>query len=107
MPILYVTTREGRIKTVTVTAQSELSIMEILRDNGFDEVLALCGGSCSCATCHVYVEVGLLSSLAPMNGDESDLLESSSHRKVNSRLSCQIKWSDSMDGSCVEIAPEE
>lgn len=105
MPVVYVTTREGERRSVI--AQSERSIMEVLRDNGFDEILALCGGSCSCATCHVYVEERRLSSLPPMTDDENDLLESSSHRRVNSRLSCQILLSDELDGMRIEIAPKD
>lgn len=81
--------------------------MEAIRDNGFDQLLALCGGSCSCATCHVFIRQGPGDiSLAPQ-GDESDLLDSSSHRTENSRLSCQITLTDAHDGMVVQIAPED
>ena len=105
MPSLYVTKRDGDRRTVI--GRTGLSIMEVLRDDGLDEVVSLCGGSCSCATCHVYVEEGWLSVLPPMTGDENELLESSSHRKLNSRLSCQIPFSDCLDGIRIEIAPED
>lgn len=83
--------REGDEKNIP--GQNGLSIMEILRDTGFDELLALCGGCCSCATCHVYVEETRLSLLPPMSDDENDLLDSSDHRQANSRLSCgQTVW---------------
>jgi 2Fe-2S ferredoxin len=82
-------------------------VMEILRENGFHEPLALCGGACSCATCHVFVDPERLALLPPMSEDENDLLDSSSHRKANSRLSCQIPFSDALDGLRVAIAPAD
>ncbi len=81
--------------------------MEILRDNGFTELLALCGGACSCATCHVFVDPAKLQLLKPMSEDENDLLDSSSHRKANSRLSCQIRFVEALDGLRITIAPED
>ena len=55
MPKLIVTTREGETSEIDVS--DGLTVMEAIRDNGFDELLALCGGCCSCATCHVHVHV--------------------------------------------------
>lgn len=79
--------------------------MEAIRDNGFDEMLALCGGCCSCATCHVYVDnLELTSTICP---DEDDLLDSSDNRTNKSRLSCQIKLTNDLEGLNVQIAPEE
>lgn len=89
-----------------VQGQTGLSVMEIVRDNGFDELLALCGGCCSCATCHVYVDPEFAPNLSEMSEDENDLLDSSSYRNDRSRLSCQIAFSDAVDGMRVEIAPE-
>ena len=54
MPKLIVVSRSG--EETTVDAASGLTVMEAIRDNGFDELLALCGGCCSCATCHVHVD---------------------------------------------------
>ena len=105
MSILHVTTRDG--DTREIEGREGLSIMEILRDNGIDEVFALCGGCCSCATCHVHVEEDRFTSLPPMSDDENDLLDRSSHRQGNSRLSCQLPWSDDFDGLHVTVAPEE
>lgn len=105
MSTLHVMTREGEEKDVQ--GEDGLSIMELLRDNGFDELLALCGGCCSCATCHVYVGGNRNLSLPPLSDDENDLLDSSSHRKENSRLSCQLSWSEALDGLHVTIAPED
>jgi ferredoxin, 2Fe-2S len=81
--------------------------MELIRDNGFDELLALCGGCCSCATCHVFVDDSFADKLPAMSEDENDLLDSSDHRAGNSRLSCQLQFTDALDGLKVTIAPED
>ena len=102
---LHVTTREGENRSVE--GQSGLSVMEIIRDAGFDELLALCGGCCSCATCHVHVDPAHVDRLPPMSDDENDLLDSSSYRNERSRLSCQIQFGNDLDGLAVTIAPED
>ena len=105
MPQLRVTTREG-VET-TIEGEAGLSVMEVIRDAGIDELLALCGGCCSCATCHVYVEPDFAERLPAMSEDENDLLDSSDHRDERSRLSCQIPFVDALDGIGVTIAPED
>jgi 2Fe-2S ferredoxin len=105
MPKLIVVNRAG--EETAVEATSGLSVMENIRDNGFDELLALCGGSCSCATCHVHVDEDWLAAVGAPNPDEDDLLESSDHRQPNSRLSCQIEMTAVLDGLRVTIAPED
>ena len=105
MPKLIVTTRSG--ETREVEAQSGLTVMEAIRDNGFDELLALCGGCCSCATCHVHVDPEFAAMLPAMTEDENDLLDSSDDRDATSRLSCQIPFSDELDGLRVRIAAED
>ena len=81
--------------------------MKAIRDPGIDEVLALCGGCCSCATCHVHVDEDWFGKLPPMSDDEGDLLDSSDHRTATSRLSCQLPFSEALDGLRVTIAPED
>ena len=81
--------------------------MEILRDAGFDELLALCGGCCSCATCHIHVDPAFVDSLPCMGSDESDLLDSSDHRDGWSRLSCQVMFLADLNGLRVQIAKED
>ena len=81
-------------------------LMEPVRDAFPDDLLALCGGSCSCATCHVYVEESFLDKLPPMGEIEQELLDSSDHRRLNSRLSCQLPVTAEFEGLKVEIAPE-
>ncbi|MFN2098588.1 2Fe-2S iron-sulfur cluster-binding protein [Altererythrobacter sp. MF3-039] len=105
MPKLTVVDRSGSESTIEV--EDGLTVMEAIRDNGFDELLALCGGCCSCATCHVHVDPAHQDKLPAMSEDEDDLLESSDHRNETSRLSCQIPFNDDLDGLKVTIAPED
>lgn len=105
MPTIHVTGREGEEKAITV--DNGISVMEAIRDNGFDELLALCGGCCSCATCHIHVDSDWKAKLPEMSEDEDDLLESSDHRDEFSRLSCQIEMSDDLDGLKVKVADED
>ena len=105
MPKLVVVNRSG--EESTVEAAAGLSVMEAIRDNGFDELLALCGGCCSCATCHIYVDPSFTDKLPKMSEDENDLLESSDHRNDTSRLSCQVQMTADLDGLKVTIAPED
>ena len=71
------------------------------------QLLALCGGCCSCATCHVHIDPAFADRLPKMGEDENDLLDSTDHRNETSRLSCQIPVSDALDGLIVTIAPED
>ena len=106
MPItVSVTTRDGRTKELTAIAGR--SLMENLRSGGIEEILALCGGCCSCATCHVYVDDEWLPAMPPMSEDEDDLLDTSGAREANSRLSCQIPVTPELDGLSVTVAPED
>ncbi|KLD79006.1 2Fe-2S iron-sulfur cluster binding domain-containing protein [Xanthomonas hyacinthi] len=104
MPTLIVTTRQNERRTID--AAEGLSLMEALRDAGFDELLAMCGGCCSCATCHVYVDADFVDRLPPMADEESELLGSSDHRTSRSRLACQVAFTAELDGLAVTIAPE-
>ena len=105
MPRLVVTNREGATSEIEVS--DGLTVMEAIRDNGFDELLALCGGCCSCATCHVVVDPAFADKLPKMSEDEDDLLESSDHRDENSRLGCQMPFTADLDGLRVTIAQED
>ncbi len=105
MAKLVVVGRDGGEQTFE--GDAGLSVMEVIRDNGVDELLALCGGCCSCATCHVYVDPAFAGQLPAMSEDENDLLDSSDHRNEFSRLSCQLVLTGALDGLKVEIAPED
>ncbi|MET0363398.1 MAG: ferredoxin, partial [Sphingobium sp.] len=71
------------------------------------DMLALCGGCCSCATCHVFVDAEFADRLPAISDDENDLLDTSSHRNEHSRLSCQIMLTEDLSGLRVAIAPED
>ena len=105
MPQLIVVTREG--ETRAIEGETGLSVMEVIRDAGIDELLALCGGCCSCATCHVHVDAAYADRLPPMSDDENELLAISDDRDATSRLSCQIPFTDALDGMTVTIAKED
>lgn len=105
MPTLTVTTREGEEREIA--GEVGLSVMELIRDAGIDELLALCGGCCSCATCHVHVDPEFAALLPKMSADEDDLLDSTSDRDATSRLSCQVPFTAALDGLRVRIAAED
>jgi 2Fe-2S ferredoxin len=105
MAKINVTTRAG--KQVTLDGKLGHSLMENLRDNDLD-VEAACGGSCSCATCHVFVDEAWLEKLPARSADEQELVEQTTfYRGKNSRLSCQIKFTEALDGITVTVAPAE
>ena len=105
MITISVTNRQGEPRSIE--AAEGVTLMEAMRDNGFDELLALCGGCCSCATCHVHVDPAFADKLPAMSEDENDLLDSSDSRDGTSRLSCQLPLTDALDGLKVTIAVED
>ena len=105
MPKLIVVTREGEEREID--GEAGLSVMEVIRDAGIDEILALCGGCCSCATCHVHVDPAFAAALPPIDLDEEDLLDSVGERDATSRLSCQLPFGPAVDGLRVRIAAED
>lgn len=102
MPQITVVNQSGEASSVD--APEGRTLMEVIRDNGFDELLALCGGCCSCATCHVHIDPEYMAKLPAMSEDENDLLDSTDHRDATSRLSCQIPLTDALDGMRVTLA---
>ena len=105
MPKLIVELRSGIERELN--GEAGLSVMEVIRDAGIDEILALCGGNCSCATCHVHIDPAFAPLLKPMSEDENDLLDSTSDRDDTSRLSCQVQFTAALDGMRVRIAEED
>ncbi len=101
MPSIIVKNAENESQTVTFEAGDNL--MELLRDAGFEEVAAICGGSCSCATCHVHI----LSSSEPFPGIEEDeemLLELADDFDADkSRLSCQLTLQEDHAGTEIQL----
>ena len=78
-------------------------VMEIIRDYGLP-IKAECGGSCCCATCHVYVDDDWLHKLYPLSEDEDDMLDETFDREENSRLSCQLIMSEELNGLSVTLS---
>ena len=105
MTRIFVTRRSG--EEVEIDGLVDGSLMAAMRDNGVEEVLALCGGCCSCSTCHVWVDRDYVDRLAAPSKAESDLLGLSQHKRSNSRLSCQISLSPGLDGIRVSLPPED
>ena len=105
MAQLTIVSRDGSEKTVQ--GRNGWSVMENIREAGFDELLALCGGCCSCATCHVHVDPEFFGKLPAISEDEDDLLDSSVDRDEWSRLGCQIPFTADLDGLKVRIAAED
>ncbi|NBC36834.1 2Fe-2S iron-sulfur cluster binding domain-containing protein [Novosphingobium sp. FSY-8] len=102
MPKLVVIDLAGEEKEIE--AGVGRTVMEVIRDAGFDDMLALCGGCCSCATCHVHIDPAFAAKLPAISADEDDLLDSSDHRDGNSRLSCQLPVTEELDGLRVTLA---
>ncbi|MFG2562168.1 2Fe-2S iron-sulfur cluster-binding protein [Streptomyces sp. NPDC048496] len=96
MPKVTYTETAGNCRTVDANVGD--SVMESAVRNGVPGIVAECGGSLSCATCHVYVEEADLASLPPMGEMEDEMLWGTAEdRRPNSRLSCQLKVADGMD----------
>jgi len=102
---ITVVARSGEARSLD--AAGDGSLMEALRGGGFDDILALCGGCCACATCHVHLDRTSFAALPPMSEDENDLLDAASERDATSRLSCQVAVADLPPGATVRIAAED
>jgi len=104
MAIIRVKDRAGRL--VEVRGGTDSPLMYSLRHMA-DGVDAICGGLCSCGTCHVYIAGDWIGRLPPPAEDELELLEELDNTREGSRLSCQIRFTKELDGLELEIAPEE
>ncbi len=104
MPLLKVVDRDGREHDVP--ARSGQKLMETLRELDYG-ISAICGGMCSCATCHVYIEGDWAAKIPAAMSDERELIAELAHHKSGSRLSCQVEMTDALDGLRVTIAPDE
>jgi 2Fe-2S ferredoxin len=101
---IFATDRDGTKHELE--ARERASLMEILKQAGLS-IEALCSGSCQCATCHVFIEEPWLGKLSPQTDFEIATLEGEgSELQANSRLACQIKWQDDLDGIVLTVAPE-
>jgi 2Fe-2S ferredoxin len=80
-----------------------LSVMEGAVKNNVPGIDADCGGACACATCHVYVDDAWLSKTGTKSAMEESMLDFAEGVEPNSRLSCQIKVTDGLDGIVVRL----
>ena len=93
---------QGQATEVDVTNGD--TVMEGATANGIEGIVAECGGGCACATCHVFVDEAWLDKLEECSDIESDMLEcTSEERRPNSRLSCQLKMADNIDGIVIHL----
>lgn len=101
MPIVTYIEASGHSHEVDLN--SGVSLMQGAVDNMIDGIVAECGGSCSCATCHCYIDEQWFNKLDPASEMENDLLDCVTEPKDNSRLSCQVKVTDDLDGLVVHL----
>ena len=102
MPVIHYQLLDGSVRSIE--AANGRNLMEIAILNNVRGVDGECGGCCSCATCHVYVDERYLDKLPEPDEMEGELLEGvASERRANSRLGCQVIVSDTLDGMQVGI----
>jgi len=101
MGLIHVTDRRGNRHGLE--AVEGWRVMEILRDYGVG-IDGICGGACDCATCHVIVDQDWVNRLAPPREEEFDKLNELPVLHRDSRLSCQIIWSEALDGLSLTLA---
>ncbi len=101
--VIFATDRDGSAHELP--GRERASLMEIIRQAGLS-VEALCGGSCMCATCHVYIDDTWLARLDPPHENETMTLEEEGVEvRPNSRLACQIRWREELSGIRLTVAP--
>ena len=92
----------------TADGPNGTSLMNVARLGGIGGIEAECGGSLSCATCHVYVDEADAGRVPPASPEEREMLDLvAAERRSSSRLSCQIMLSDEMDGLVVHVPPTQ
>jgi ferredoxin, 2Fe-2S len=102
MPAFILISPDGG--TLTLQGREGDSVMQTAVSQGVPGIVGECGGSAMCATCHVYVDEAWRDRLAPMLSTEAEMLEcTSSERRPESRLSCQIKLSAALDGLVLRL----
>lgn len=100
MPSITFIDSSGEARAVEAVNGS--TVMEVAIQNAIPEIEAECGGACSCATCHVYVDAAWTEKVGGPSPMEEDMLDFAFEVRPESRLSCQIKVSDALDGLVVQ-----
>ncbi|ATE66506.1 (2Fe-2S)-binding protein [Rhizorhabdus dicambivorans] len=93
----------ARGEAMSVAADSGFSLMEVAKRNGIPGIVAECGGACACATCHVHIDPAWLEAVGDPTPGEADMLDFAHDRRPDSRLSCQIRITPSLDGLIVHV----
>lgn len=88
---------------IEVDADNGSSVMEAAIRSGIPGIDAECGGACACATCHVYIDEDWTDTVGGPDAMEEDMLDFAYEPQPNSRLSCQIRVSDEIDGLVVKV----
>ncbi|MCB2047234.1 MAG: 2Fe-2S iron-sulfur cluster binding domain-containing protein [Novosphingobium sp.] len=102
---INITDADGQAHTIA-DATTGITLMEVSKQNGIAGVLGNCGGGAACGTCHVYVDAAWQDRLPGPDSIEEDMLEIlEDTRRDNSRLGCQIRLTDAMEGLVVKVAP--
>jgi len=98
---IHVEDTDGSTQTIEIPLDNDISLMEVLRTAGYD-IWATCGGMALCATCHIEILAGKERIPAPF-GLELDMLDTLPDAEENSRLSCQIRIDEKLDGLAIRI----
>lgn len=101
MPLIFYVTHQNDMYEADVPVGN--TVMQGAVDNGIDGILAECGGMMSCATCHCYVDEQWADQLGPASGAEADMIAAVPDPRSNSRLSCQLKVTEAMEGLTVHL----
>ncbi|MGB3878118.1 MAG: 2Fe-2S iron-sulfur cluster-binding protein [Shinella zoogloeoides] len=101
MPRISIVAKDGTV--FEIQAESRTSVMENAVRNSVPGIEAECGGACACATCHVYVDDAWQEKVGPPDPMEADMLDFAYDVRPNSRLSCQIRIADALDGLVVHV----
>ena len=106
MPTVVFILPTGEARPVNVASGTTLLTAAV--KHGIDGIVGECGGVCMCATCHIYVQEPFLDRLPPIQDTEEAVLEvTNAERLSNSRLSCQIKMTETLDGITVQVPPSQ
>ncbi len=105
MPLVTYIEADGTTRAVDGTPHRTL--MQLAVDNAVPGILGECGGACSCATCHGFIDEAWLERLPAMSATESFMLDAVPDRRPNSRLCCQIRMTEALDGIVVRLPSEQ
>ncbi|WP_380872903.1 (2Fe-2S) ferredoxin [Sphingomonas sp. DBB INV C78] len=105
MPRITYIQQDG--EAVSADAFPMMTLMETALMGNVEGIIGTCGGICSCATCHVWIEPEWVDQLPAPEAEEADMIEGLAHRQPNSRLGCQVQMNEALDGLVVRVPPAE